>query len=213
MRAVIPARPAASTWLRIRASSGDTITVGPAPRPRRRAGRDEVHGRLAPAGALDDERPPPAGDQCLDRPPTGPRAGRRRRARRAPAASFGVIPHDRRPYRGGVRLETAFEVGRELSGVATTWMGTHLARRTTRWTALRRVPAARCRDDGRWRCLARGPQPGSAGSPVMARVAGFVVPSTGDCSTGTGAVGTSSLVYEWETDGKGNAVGTFWAWS
>ena len=34
MRAWIPARPAASTWLRISASSGDTITVGPAPRAR-----------------------------------------------------------------------------------------------------------------------------------------------------------------------------------
>ena len=29
--AVMPARPAASTWLRISASSGDTISVGPAP--------------------------------------------------------------------------------------------------------------------------------------------------------------------------------------
>ena len=37
MRAWIPARPAASTWLRISASSGDTITVGPAPRARNSA--------------------------------------------------------------------------------------------------------------------------------------------------------------------------------
>lgn len=34
VRAEIPARAAASTWLRMRASSGETITVGPAPRAR-----------------------------------------------------------------------------------------------------------------------------------------------------------------------------------
>ncbi|MDQ0310897.1 hypothetical protein J2S46_005453 [Kitasatospora herbaricolor] len=34
VRALMPARAAESTWLRIRASSGETITVGPAPRPR-----------------------------------------------------------------------------------------------------------------------------------------------------------------------------------
>ena len=34
--AVMPARAAASTWLRIRASSGDTISVGPAPCARSR---------------------------------------------------------------------------------------------------------------------------------------------------------------------------------
>ena len=34
VRARMPARIAASTWLRISASSGDTITVGPAPRAR-----------------------------------------------------------------------------------------------------------------------------------------------------------------------------------
>ena len=34
VRARIPARSAAATWLRISASSGDTITVGPAPRER-----------------------------------------------------------------------------------------------------------------------------------------------------------------------------------
>ncbi len=34
VRAWMPARSAASTWLRIRASSGDTMTVGPAPRSR-----------------------------------------------------------------------------------------------------------------------------------------------------------------------------------
>ncbi len=39
VRARIPARAAASTWLRISASSGETITVGPtaAPLPRSRA--------------------------------------------------------------------------------------------------------------------------------------------------------------------------------
>ena len=34
VRARMPALIAASTWLRISASSGDTITVGPAPRAR-----------------------------------------------------------------------------------------------------------------------------------------------------------------------------------
>ena len=34
VRAPIPARAAASTWLRISASSGETITVGPPPRAR-----------------------------------------------------------------------------------------------------------------------------------------------------------------------------------
>ncbi len=34
VRARIPARAAASTWLRISASSGETITVGPLPRSR-----------------------------------------------------------------------------------------------------------------------------------------------------------------------------------
>ena len=37
MRARIPARAAASIWFRISASSGDTITVGPAPRARNSA--------------------------------------------------------------------------------------------------------------------------------------------------------------------------------
>ena len=34
VRAWMPARAAASTWLRISASSGETMTVGPAPRAR-----------------------------------------------------------------------------------------------------------------------------------------------------------------------------------
>jgi hypothetical protein len=37
VRARMPARAAASTWLRMSASSGDTITVGPAPSARSRA--------------------------------------------------------------------------------------------------------------------------------------------------------------------------------
>lgn len=36
VRAWMPALAAESTWLRIRASSGETITVGPAPRARSR---------------------------------------------------------------------------------------------------------------------------------------------------------------------------------
>jgi hypothetical protein len=34
VRARMPARAAASTWFRMSASSGDTITVGPLPRAR-----------------------------------------------------------------------------------------------------------------------------------------------------------------------------------
>jgi hypothetical protein len=34
VRAAMPARAAASIWLRIKASSGETISVGPAPRAR-----------------------------------------------------------------------------------------------------------------------------------------------------------------------------------
>ena len=65
----MPARAAASTWLRISASSGETITVGPgAPRAQQR-GRDEVHRRLAPPGPLDHQRPPPLRDQGVDRRP------------------------------------------------------------------------------------------------------------------------------------------------
>ena len=52
-----PSLRAASIWLRISASSGETINVGPAARaafPQQR-GRHEVHRRLAPAGPLHAE--------------------------------------------------------------------------------------------------------------------------------------------------------------
>ena len=64
--ACTPARSAAATWLRISASSGDTITVGPRPRGAQQLGGDEVHRRLAPAGALHDQRPPTVHHQRLD---------------------------------------------------------------------------------------------------------------------------------------------------
>ena len=69
VRARMPARAAASTWLRISASSGETITVGPAAALAQQRGGHEVHRRLAPAGALHDQRPALLGHQRLDRPP------------------------------------------------------------------------------------------------------------------------------------------------
>ena len=57
-------------------------------------GRDEVDGRLAPAGALHDERPAPRRRPARRSPSTGPRAGRRRSpasARRWRSASSRVL--------------------------------------------------------------------------------------------------------------------------
>ena len=68
VRAWIPARPAASTWLRISASSGDTITVGPAPRARSSAVATKYTADF-PSGALHHQRPAPGGDQGADRRP------------------------------------------------------------------------------------------------------------------------------------------------
>ncbi len=65
----IPARSAAAIWLRISASSGETITVGPAPPVAQQGGGDEVDRRLAPPGALHDERPAPVDSERLDRRP------------------------------------------------------------------------------------------------------------------------------------------------
>ena len=67
--ALIPARSAAAIWLRISASSGETITVGPAPARSQQGGGDEVDRGLAPAGALHDEGPAPVDGQRLDRRP------------------------------------------------------------------------------------------------------------------------------------------------
>ena len=62
-----PARSAAAIWSRISASSGETTRVGPAAgRPQRR-GRRPVDRRLAPAGGLHHQHPPPLLDQRLDR--------------------------------------------------------------------------------------------------------------------------------------------------
>ncbi len=69
VRAWIPALTADSTWLRMSASSGETMTVGlRARRPQQRRG-DEVHRRLAPTGALHHQGPSAVRDQRLDRPP------------------------------------------------------------------------------------------------------------------------------------------------
>ena len=65
----MPARSAAAIWLRISASSGETITVGPAPCGAQQQRGDEVDRRLAPAGALHDQRPAPVDGQRLDRRP------------------------------------------------------------------------------------------------------------------------------------------------
>ena len=75
----MPARSAAAIWLRISASSGEMITVGPAPCGAQQQRGDEVDRRLAPAGALHDQRPPPVDHQRLDRASTGRRAAARRR--------------------------------------------------------------------------------------------------------------------------------------
>ena len=61
-----PARSAAATWSRIRASSGETSTVGPAPRCAQEHRRDEVDRRLAPPGALHDEGAAVVVDERLD---------------------------------------------------------------------------------------------------------------------------------------------------
>ena len=62
----MPARAAAATWSRISASSGLTSSVGPAPAAAQEGGGDEVDRRLAPAGALHDQRPLRALDQRGD---------------------------------------------------------------------------------------------------------------------------------------------------
>ena len=103
VRARIPARSAAAIWLRMSASSGDTITVGPAPRSRSSDGRDEVDGGLAPPGALDDQGAAPVDHERLDRAPLiGPQPGLRP-GQRAQAAlgccPDRVVPARRR--RGG----------------------------------------------------------------------------------------------------------------
>ena len=65
----MPARSAAAIWLRISASSGETITVGPAPCGAQQRGGDEVDRRLAPAGALHDQGAAALDGERLDRGP------------------------------------------------------------------------------------------------------------------------------------------------
>ena len=64
-------------------------------------GGHEVHRRLAPPGALHDERPATARRRAPRSPPTGRRATPRRRARRAPAGSSRRRVSCRGPYRRG----------------------------------------------------------------------------------------------------------------
>ena len=65
----MPARSAAAIWLRISASSGETITVGPAPCGAQQERGHEVDRRLAPTRALDHQRPPAVDHERLDRGP------------------------------------------------------------------------------------------------------------------------------------------------
>ena len=89
----MPARSAAATWLRISASSGETITRRPGAVRAQQRGGDEVHRRLAPAGALHHQRPPAVDRQRLDRGPlvlaqlgvVAPHEG--------PEVSLGGVPH------------------------------------------------------------------------------------------------------------------------
>ena len=81
----MPARAAASIWLRMSASSGETMTDGPGPAGAQQGGSGEVDGRLAPASALHDQRAGMVGDQRPDRGPlilaqTGIWAGQRLQA-------------------------------------------------------------------------------------------------------------------------------------
>ena len=62
-----PSRSAAAIWLRISASSGLTISVGPGARLAQQRRRDEVDRRLAPARALDAEHPRAVDDHVADR--------------------------------------------------------------------------------------------------------------------------------------------------
>ena len=85
-----PARAAASIWLRISASSGETITVGPAPAARSNAVATKYTADLPHPGALHDQRPAPLDDQGVDRGPlvvAQPRPGPREGAQHL----FGVV--------------------------------------------------------------------------------------------------------------------------
>ena len=59
----IPSRSAAAIWLRMSASSGLIRTVGPGALAAHQGGREEVHGALAPSGALDAEHAPAPDDE------------------------------------------------------------------------------------------------------------------------------------------------------
>ena len=106
VRARMPARAAASTWLRISASSGETMTVGrpasPPRRPRRpqQRGGHEVDRATCPSRCA-ARRAPAAGRRPAPRwPATGPRAARRARRR------AGAAPPRRAPGPPPARLRS-----------------------------------------------------------------------------------------------------------
>ena len=130
----MPARSAAAIWLRISASSGLTITVGPAPRLAQQLGGHEVDRRLAPAGALDDERATAVDGERLD---GGPLV----------LAEDGVVASDQRPQVALGGLAGASSRTSSVSGSASCPLSTNRHRRP-----LRRLP-------GRARALAAGDEP------------------------------------------------------
>lgn len=110
------------------------------------------------------------------------------------------------------KVETTFEVQGDLSGVATTMMGTY-------W--------AKVRPDGSLygECPQRGivmTQSGSVGTWTATGVGWFTGDGTGTAFRGAvylqgappelGHLARSALVYEWEVDGKGSCTGDFWDW-
>ena len=116
----MPARSAAAIWLRISASSGEMITVGPAPRPAQQGGGDEVDRRLAPAGALDDEGPAPVDDQRLDRRPL------------VVAEPGVVVPHERAQVLLGGGAEGGRVGERHATGLPAATDGAAAGRRARR---------------------------------------------------------------------------------
>ena len=79
------------------------------------AGGDEVDGRLAPAGALDDECPPAPGDERVDRRPLILAERHVVAPDERPQDLLGVWSHARRRYRGGVTMRDGAAPGRSHS--------------------------------------------------------------------------------------------------
>jgi len=111
------------------------------------------------------------------------------------------------------QVETSFEVSGDFGGVPTTWLGTY-------W--------AKVRPDGSLygECPQQGvvmTSDGSAGTWTSAGVGWFTGDGTGTAFRGAvylldapaplAHLAKTALIFEWEVDGKGNASGTFWAWT